>query len=220
MGMLLDVVDEDGHGMTDAELRDQLMTLLAAGHETTATGLCWAFEQLLAHPEALERVLAELDAVTGGGPPRAADLARLEYLDAAMKEALRLRPVIPMVGRRLKQPIQLGGYDIPAETLLIASPYLAQRHPDHWPEPARFSPERFLGKKPDPYAWIPFGGGSRRCLGMAFALYEMKAVLAAILARFRLRLAKRPPLRVTLRAFAFAPEGGTPVVAARRSATA
>jgi cytochrome P450 len=131
------------------------------------------------------------------------------------KESLRLRPVIPVVGRRLKVPLTLRGYDLPEGIMVVPCVYLAQRHPDFWPDPARFLPERFLGKRPDPYTWFPFGGGPRRCIGMAFALYEMKAVLATMLSRVRLRLAQRPLLKVVLRAFAFAPKGGARVVAAR-----
>jgi cytochrome P450 len=156
--------------------------------------------------------MAELDEVTSGGPPCPEHIERLHYLDAVVKEALRLRPVIPIVARRAKTPVQIRGYDVPAGMLLAPCAYLAQRHPDFWKEPARFIPERFLGHKPDPYAWFPFGGGVRRCLGMAFALYETKAVLATILSGAKLRLAQRPPLKVVLRAFAFAPEGGTRVV--------
>jgi cytochrome P450 len=210
--MLIQTVEENGGAMTDAELRDQLMTLLAAGHETTTTGLCWVFAELLSHPEALDRTLRELKEVTGGGPPGPEHIERLTYLDAVVKEALRLRPVIPIVGRRLKVPMRIGDYDIPAGMLVAPCAYLAQRHPDYWREPTSFIPERFLGHKPDPYAWFPFGGGVRRCPGKAFALYEMKAVVATILSRVRLRLVQPPPIKVVLRSFVFAPEGGTRVV--------
>lgn len=218
--MLLEAVDEDGGSMDDQELRDQLVTLLSAGHETTATALSWVIAELLGNPDALERTLAELDAVTGGGPPRREDLGRLEYLDAVIKEALRVRPISPLVVRRLRAPVQLGGYDLPAGVMVVPCPYLVQRHPDYWPEPARFMPERFLGKKLDPYAWFPFGAGARRCIGMAFALFEMKVVLATMLTRVRLEIAEPLPLKVALRAFMFAPKGGTRVRVTRRTAGA
>jgi cytochrome P450 len=212
LSLLLEAKDEEGQGMTDEELRDELMTLLTAGHETTATALCWAFEQILLHPEVHAQILAELDAVAPEGQMQGEQLSRLEYLDATIKEALRLRPIIPVVARRTKAKVVLGGYEIPAETLIVPSVYNTHRRADLYPEPDAFKPERFLGKKPDPYAWLPFGGGVRRCLGMAFALYELKIVLATVLRSRELRLKKHAPLRVVLRSFVFAPAGGTPVV--------
>jgi cytochrome P450 len=212
LALLLAARDEAGEPLGDAELRDELMTLLAAGHETTATALCWAFEQILRHPEVLARIRRELDEVTGGATLAPDHLASLEYLDATIKEALRVRPPVPGVGRVLKAPVVLGGYRLPAGTMVAPSVYLTHHNPRLYPEPERFRPERFLGKKPDPYGWLPFGGGARRCVGMAFALYEMKIVLAAVLGRARLRLTSRKPLDIVLRSFVFAPEGGTRVV--------
>ncbi|MEO7328974.1 MAG: cytochrome P450 [Minicystis sp.] len=212
LSMFLGARDESGQGMGDVELRDELMTLLVAGHETTATALCWAFEQVLGNPAVHERLLAEIDGAAAEGKARPDELTRLEYLDATIKEVLRRRPVIPVVGRKLKRSIVLGGYEIPAETLIVPSIYGIHRRPDVYPDPEVFRPERFLGKKTDPYSWFPFGGGVRRCLGMAFAMYELKIVLATVLRRVHLRLVKPAPLAVVLRSFVFAPEGGTEVV--------
>jgi cytochrome P450 len=163
---------------------------------------------LLAHPAERARLEREID----GASLEPAAIARMPYLDAVIKEVLRLRPVIPAVGRRLTAPFELRGRTLPAGTLLVPTTYLAHHDPSIYPEPDAFRPERFLEKKPDPYAWFPFGGGARRCLGMAFALYEMKIVIAAVLAGARLEKAGPSLSRVRIRAFTFAPEGGTKVV--------
>ncbi len=204
LAMLLDARDEGGAPLTDAELRDELMTLLVAGHETTATMLCWAFDLILTDP----RVHRILDGELAG----AADPVANDYLDATLKEVLRLRPVIPTVGRKLSQPLEIAGHTLPAGVLVMANPYLTHRLPDVYPEPTAFKPERFLDKKPDPYAWLPFGGGVRRCLGMAFALLELKVVLATVLGQVKLRKAR--PARVALRAFTMVPADGAEVVMA------
>ena len=223
LAMMLQARDEAGEGMTDAELRDELMTAIAAGHETTATSLAWAFERLLLHPEAYARLCAE---VRGASGPNGADdvgadaekLAALPYLDAVIKEVLRLRPVVPLVGRVLQKPCRLGGYDLPAGTAVAANIFLAQRNPDVYPEPEAFRPERWLGVQPDPASWLPFGGGIRRCIGAAFATYEMKIVLATILMHCDLELAQKPA-RIVRRAITFWPEGGTRVRVRHRVAT-
>jgi cytochrome P450 len=208
--MLLDARDEEGRAMTDEELHDELMTLLVAGHETTATMLCWALDLVLGDARVLDRLRSEID---GGGDP-----AQLEYLDATLKEALRLRPVIPAVGRVLAAPMEIGGYALPAGTMVVPAVYLTHRLPAFYPDPTAFRPERFLDKKPDPYAWLPFGGGIRRCLGMAFALYELKVVLATVISLALLRRARPAPARVSLRGFTFVPEGGARVVMEARRA--
>jgi cytochrome P450 len=212
LSLLLEVRDEDGQGMPDQEIRDQLTTLLVGGHETTASSLAWAFERILAHPEVHDRILAEIDAATAGGKTAAGDLAQLEYLDAALKEVLRQRPSVPMLGRRLTRPMALRDYEIPAGAMVVPSIYLTHRRPDLYPEPEVFRPERFLGKKIDPYTYFPFGGGARRCLGAAFAMQEMKVVVATVLRNRRLKLVKPPPLKVSPRSIFLAPEGGTEVV--------
>jgi unspecific monooxygenase len=218
LSLLLQARDEDGRAMTEDELRDELVTMLVAGHETTATALSWAFGFLLDAPEVEARLRAELDG--DGGPIDAAALVASDYLDAVVKEALRLRPIVPDVVRRVERPIVVAGYEIPAGAFLTPCMHLAHRNPATWPEPDRFLPERFLGAKIDPYTWFPFGGGIRRCLGMAFALYEMKVVLGVTVRRARLRLATETPLRVARRGITLAPAGGTRVVLEERRDTA
>jgi cytochrome P450 family 135 len=194
LSVLLQARDEDGRPMTDVELRDELMTLLVAGHETTATSLAWAFELLLRHPRELERLQAEVD---GDGSD--------DYLDAVIKETLRLRPVVPGVVRKLKAPLELGGYELPEGTRAAPNIYLTHRRPDVYPEPERFRPERFLDNGADTYSWIPFGGGIRRCLGASFATYEMKVVIPAILENVSLRHAAGGPEPIRRRAITFVP---------------
>ncbi len=209
LGMLLAARDEDGHAMTEDELRDELMTLLVAGHETTASMLAWTFDRVLGERDVMEKLVREID---GAWP----DLGKTDYLDATIKEVLRLYPVIPAVGRRLKAPMKLGGYDLPAGSLIVPSIYLTHRMPSIYPDPSAFKPERFLDKKPDPYAWLPFGGGVRRCIGMAFALFEMRIVVATALHALTMRKVRREPGRFALRAFTFVPRGGAKVVITER----
>jgi cytochrome P450 len=209
LAMLLQARDENGEGMTDRELRDELVTALIAGHETTATALAWTFERLLSTRASYDRLREEVRAL--GKRPGADKLAALPYLDATVKEALRLRPVVPLIGRILRRPYQLGGYDLPAGTTVGACIFLAQRDPNVYPEPDAFRPERFLGVQPDPASWLPFGGGIRRCIGSWFALYEMKIVLGTMLAEHDFELAQDKPSRIVRRAVTFSPEGGTRV---------
>jgi cytochrome P450 len=201
LSVLLQATDEDGRGMTDQELRDELMTLLVAGHETTATSLAWAFELLLRHPAERERLEAEMEA---GG--------ETDYLDAVIKETLRIRPVVPGVIRVLTAPVELNGFELPAGTRVAPNIYLTHRRPDVYPEPERFRPERFLDGGPDTYSWIPFGGGIRRCLGASFALYEMQIVIPAILRAVQLRAVQPAPERIRRRAITFVPEHDARVV--------
>jgi cytochrome P450 len=211
LSMLLQARDEDGQPMTDVELRDELMTLLTAGHETTATTLCWLFEEVLSRRDVLAAVDAERREVTGGGRLDAPHVGKLRVLDAAVKETMRLHPVIPAVGRRLKAPTRIAGWDLPAGVMVVPAIHLTHRLPDVYPEPERFVLDRFLDKKPDPYAWLPFGGGVRRCVGMAFALHELKVVAATMLRERELRLAK-PRARTALRGITHAPAGATQLV--------
>jgi cytochrome P450 len=210
LSMLLEARDEQGQPMTDAELRDELITLLIAGHETTATMLCWAFDLILAQPEIKARIGDEIRQAT--------QLGNLPFLDAVIKEVLRLRPVIPGPGRRLVRPMRFSSYEVPAGTMVVPATYLTHRHPDHYPEPERFQPERFLGQKPNPYAFYPFGGGVRRCLGMAFALYQMNVVIAQVLSSLSLRKQHRQPARIVLRGFTYAPGARAEVIITRRAA--
>jgi len=171
LSLLVEARHEDGSPMRDAEIHDELLTLLVAGHETTATALSWAVERLVRHPDKLERLRAEVE--TGEDA----------YLTATIQETLRLRPVIVGVLRRLTEPVELGGYHLPAGVTVMPSIHLVHRDPTIYPEPERFRPERFLETPPGTYTWIPFGGGVRRCLGAAFAQQEMAIVLEELVAR-------------------------------------
>ena len=182
---------------SDAELRDHLITLLLAGHETTATTLAWTFERLVRHPEAMER------ASTG-------DTA---YLDAVVQESQRLRPVITYVMRTLQAPMTVGGHEVPAGATLGTSITLIHRRPDLYPDPLAFRPERFIDAKPETYTWVPFGGGVRRCLGASFASFEMRQVLDVVLSRRALRAADPRPERYRRRGITFVPGRGAAVVA-------
>ena len=202
MSALLVAFDEAS--FDDDALVDELMTMLLAGQDTTATALSWAFDLVLHHPPALERLAEEL-ASDGDS-----------YLDAVIQETLRLRPVIPDVGRVLSQPTTLGGYDLPAGTSVTPSILLTHRRADVYPEPLAFRPERFLEGAPDPYAWIPFGGGARRCLGAAFARLEMREVLRTVLTTVDLRAASPRMERPRRRVVTLIPRRGTRVVVERR----
>jgi cytochrome P450 len=212
LSLLLDARHEDGQPMTDHELRDEMFTLLMAGHETTATSLAWAFYHLLRHPDVLARLRDELHAVLGDGPMEPEHVGRLEYLDAVLKETQRLTPVIGLTGRVLAAPARIGGRDLPAGVVVSPAIYLVHRRPDTWPEPERFRPERFVGVRPTPFTYFPFGGGVRRCLGAAFATYEMKVVLSEVVRHADLRIAPGYRLRTVQRAITHAPSAGMPVV--------
>jgi cytochrome P450 family 135 len=172
LSLLMQARDEDGQAMTDDELRDELVTLLLAGHETTATSVAWAIERLVRHPDKLARLVAEIDAGPDGGE---------RYATAVVNETLRVRPVVPVVARELTQELELGGYLLPAGTRVMPSIYLTNRNPRVYRDPAEFRPERFLEGAPDTFAWIPFGGGIRRCIGASFAQLEMKLMLRTML---------------------------------------
>jgi len=195
LSMLVAARFDDGEGMSDEELRDQLMTLLLAGHETTATALAWAFDLLLHNPAELDRLREELDGDDG-------------YLRATVAEALRLRPVVPIAGRRLAGPMEIDGWELPAGADVTPAIWLTHTRSDLYEEPLRFRPERFLGDGPETYSWIPFGGGVRRCLGAAFAEFEMRIVLAEVVGRCRLE-ATEAPERVARRNVTLSPRHGT-----------
>jgi cytochrome P450 len=213
LSVLLAARDEDGQPLSDQALRDELVTMLVAGHETTATSLAWAVHHVLSHPEVRARLEAEL-----ATPRTPQEVVRLEYLDAVCKETLRLTPIVPIVGRRLTRPLTVGGIDLPAGVVAAPCIILAHRRPERWPEPEVFRPERFLESKPTAFEFLPFGGGVRRCLGAAFALYEMKIVLAEIVQRVELRAQTGYEARVVRRSVTLAPSEGMPVVATRRAA--
>jgi cytochrome P450 len=216
LSLLLMARDEQGQPLSDVELRDELFTVLVAGYETTATALAWTFGLVLRHPSVLAKIEDELRSHAGDGPLDPACLSKLEYLDAVIKESLRLYPVVPMVSRMVKRPFQMGSYEIPPGVRVTTCIYLTHRMADLYPEPERFIPERFIGKKVDPYAWFPFGGGLRRCVGMAFSLYELKVVLARVLLRAKLAPVSPSPPRAVRRSVTLMPSDGTPVVLERR----
>jgi cytochrome P450 len=196
LSLLVQARHEDGSPMSDAELRDELLTLLVAGHETTATSLSWAIERLVRHPEKWERLREE--ALSGEDT----------YADAVAKETLRLRPVLPIVVRRLTRPVEIGGWPLPAGTYVTPCIHLVHRRPDVYPEPHAFRPERFLDQPAGTYTWIPFGGGVRRCLGATFALFEMKTVLRAIAREAALRPARQESERIARRVITLVPGRG------------
>src|SRR4051794_3429133 len=198
LSMLVGARHEDGKEMSDQELRDELMTLLVAGHETTASALAWAIERLVRNPEMLDRLYSGDDA----------------YLDAVVTETLRRRPVVALVLRKLKAPWELNGRLLPAGVAVSPNIHLVHHNPKVYDDPFAFRPERFLDRKPGTYEWIPFGGGMRRCIGASFAITEMKTVLREVVATVRLRAADPAPERVTRRAITWTPSRGATVIAA------
>ena len=217
LSMLLEARDERGRAMTYAELRDEMMTLLVAGHETTATALGWILYHVLERDGVRERILDELRSVTGGGPLASDEVSKLEYLDATIKETMRLNPVLPVTVRLLREPSRLGGFELPAGVVATPNVYSTHRRGDLWPDPERFRPERFLEKPAKPFHFLPFGGGNRTCLGMAFTYYEMKIVLAQLLRRTRLRVKPGYRARIVRRGITFAPSGGMPIIVDARN---
>jgi cytochrome P450 len=177
LSLLMQARDEQGEAMQDSELRDELVTLLLAGHETTATSVAWAIERLVRHPAKLARLQAEIDE---GGE---------RYMTAVLQETLRVRPVVPIVARMLTEDFELGRWRLPAGTRVMPSIYLTNRNARVYEAPTEFRPERFLEGSPDTFAWIPFGGGIRRCIGAAFAQLEMRLMLRTMLAELQPRAA-------------------------------
>ena len=203
LSLLLGARDEQGEAMNDRELRDEMVTVLGAGHETTATGLAWAVERLAHNPA----VLAKLrDSLAAGEE---------DYLAATVRETLRARPVIVDVGRKLTAPATIGGHELRAGTFVLAAIAALHYREDSFPEPEAFRPERFLEAKPDNYAWIPFGGGIRRCIGAAFAEYEMRTILREFVERADLRPADPMPEKVRIRNITLVPAKGARVVLGR-----
>jgi len=207
LAMLLSARHEDGSPMSPVELRDELMTLLVAGHETTASELAWAFERLTRTPDVLERLTAEIDSGDGDA-----------YVTATVYETLRRRPVLPNAAPRLvMEPIEVGGWRYEPGVCLIADSYLLHHDPDVYPDPYAFRPERFLDEQPGTYTWIPFGGGRRRCLGASFAMLEMKIVLRAVLAQNELAPAAPGEEGARRRSITLSPRAGSrAVLRARR----
>ena len=204
LSMLMLAEFEDGERMSDTELRDQLMTLLLAGHETTATALAWTFDLLLRHQTVLARLRDSLE------------VGEDDYLRATITESLRLRPVVPLAGRRLSKELTADGLTLPPGTDVTPAIWLTHTRADLYPEPFAFKPERFLEDGPDTYAWIPFGGGVRRCLGASFAEFEMRVVLREVLTRCDLHKADPAPEKTGRRNITLSPRDGTPIIATSR----
>jgi cytochrome P450 len=205
LSLLMRARDEDGRPMSDVELRDELMTMLAAGHETTSTGLAWAFDLLLHEPRVLERLLDEL----GGGDD--------SYLEAVVTETLRIRPVIDATERKLKEPRNVAGWDLPAGLRVYPGIALVHHRADLYPQPEEFRPERFLEEGAESYSWLPFGGGIRRCIGAALAQAEMAEVLRIVLSRVQLEAARPEREKVSLKGITLAPQHNTQVRVVRKA---
>jgi cytochrome P450 family 110 len=215
LSLLLAARDESGQPMTDEELRDELITLLLAGHETTATAIAWALYWIHQIPEIRTKLLAELETLGNGFEPMA--IARLPYLNAVCAETLRIYPVGFITEIRItKVPIEVMGYAFEPENYLVPCIYLTHHREDLYPEPKRFKPERFLQRQFSPFEYFPFGGSNRRCIGAAFALFEMKLVLATILSRYQLALADSRPVVPIRRGVTIAPKGGVNLVVTER----
>ena len=204
LSLLMRARYDDGSGLSDLDLRDESMTLLLAGHETTAAGLAWAFERLVRHPAALSRTRDEV----------ATDEDRGSYLEAVVKETLRVRPVIADVVRKLTADAEIAGHRLPAGTVVSPAISIIQRSPDHYEDPLAFRPERFLDDAVPSYSWIPFGGGPRRCIGAAFATLEMKVVLWRVLERFELSASRPDDERIRVSHVTMVPHRGSEIVLA------
>ncbi len=200
---------DDGSTMSDEQIRDELFTLLLAGHETTALGLSWMFYHLYQNPETLVRLRSELTAL--GEHPESEVIAQCRYLDACAHESLRIYPIVGEVFRRMRVPLQLGPYTIPAGFAVSVSAIGVHHNPAIYPDPETFRPERFLERKFSPFEFVAFGGGTRRCIGAAFAMYEMKLVAQEILSHCELKPANAKPIRPAMRGPTFGPKGGVPM---------
>ena len=205
---LLAASHENGEALTNQEIRDALVTMIFAGHDTTSVALAWALEQIVPRSDVMRQITGELGRITGGGPPRADQLTQLEYLDAAIRESLRIRTIMPFVVRLTKKTFVAGGREYPPGIMLCPCNHLVHRREDLYPEPETFHPERFLKRHYAANEWFPFGGGNRMCLGLSFAMYEMKIVLSTLFAR--VHLARTPgrqsaPVR---RGLALSPDDG------------
>lgn len=205
LAMLCRATDETGRALEDHEIRDELMTLMVAGHENTASALSWLIYWLGTYPEMRERIEAELDGL--GPDPDPLAVAKLPYLEAVCNETLRYYPPVMLTMRRLiREPVEIEGVRLEPGTKIWGSIYLAHRRPEIYPDPAKFDPDRFLGWKPSLFEFIPFGGGHRRCIGMAFAIYEMKLIIAAILRTSRLSLVDGQDVKPKRRTGLLAPD--------------
>ncbi|MGC1395686.1 MAG: cytochrome P450, partial [Coleofasciculaceae cyanobacterium] len=211
LSLLICARDENGDQMSDEELRDQLVSLLLLGYETTAAVLAWAFYWIHASASVLKTLQSELASL--GENPEPTLIAKLPYLTAVCSETLRINPIALICTPRMtKEPLQLAGYDFEAGTILIPCIYLAHQRKSVFSDPRQFKPERFLEQKFSPYEYLPFGGGDRGCIGMAFSMFEMKLVIATILDRFELELTDQKPVQPIRRGITIVPSGGVPVL--------
>lgn len=211
LSLMMSARYEDGQPMSEVELRDELMTLLVAGHETTASALTWAFYWIDQLPEVREKLLKELDTLGVNQDP--SDIAKLPYLTAVCQETLRIYPIVMNgVARVVQSPVEIMGYKLPTGTVIIPSIYLAHHREEVYPNSKQFQPERFLESQFSPYEYLPFGGGNRRCIGLAFAQYEMKIVLATILSDFQVALANKRPVSPVRRGLTLATPAGMQMV--------
>ncbi|ELS04684.1 cytochrome P450 [Xenococcus sp. PCC 7305] len=216
LSLLLSAKDEAGQTMTDEELHDNLMSLLIAGHETTASALVWAFYWVNRDPEVRDNLRQELDSL--GENPTPLEIAKLSYLNAVCAETLRIYPIVPSAFIRVaKSPLEIMGYQFPAGSAFALSIYLLHQREDLYPSAKQFKPERFLAKKYPAHEYLPFGGSNRRCIGSALALLEMKLVLANIISRFDLKLQHNRPVKPVRRGLTFAPPGNLKMIAKPRS---
>jgi unspecific monooxygenase len=214
LGLLLGATDEEGRGRSDDELRDELLTLVVAGYETTATALSWALYWIHRTGAVREALVSVLDRM--GPRPAPKSVAENPYFDAVCKEVLRIAPVIPVVARQVQRPFEVAGIHVPPGVTVSPCIYLAHHREQAFPEPDAFRPERFLEGTPSPYEYLPFGGGARRCIGLGLAAFEVKVVLGTILSRFELELADAMPLRPVRRSVTVAPFGGVRMIVRRR----
>lgn len=211
LSLMMAARDEQGQAMTDEELRDELLTILFAGHETTSTTLAWAFYQIHQQLDVREKLLNELDSLEENPSPM--EIAQLPYLTAVCQETLRMYPVLPVIFPRIaKVPVNIAGYLFDAGTIFMPTIYLVHYREDLYSNAQQFEPERFLERQYSTSEYFPFGGGSRRCLGYALALLEMKLVLATILSQYHLALAEDKPVKLQRRGFTLAPTGGVQMV--------
>ncbi len=211
LSLMMAARDENGDPMTDVELRDELMTLLVAGHETTATSLAWGFYWIHSYPQVQEKLLQELDGLDDTLDP--SNILKLPYLNAVCKETLRIYPVAMFAFPRVvKSPLQIENYQFEPGTILSSCIYLTHHREDLYPKPKQFKPERFLERQFSPYEYLPFGGGNRRCLGYAFAEFEMKLVLANVLSRWQLVLADSKPVKPIRKGILIAPKDGVKMI--------
>jgi cytochrome P450 len=217
LSMLLSARYENEQAPPDQVIRDEMYTLMLAGHETTAATMAWVINRLVTHPDVMERARAEVVSVLGGEQLSAMHVAKLRYVEAVINETMRLDPVIPNFGRTLTRPLKIAGRNLPAGVTIAPCIYLVHRRPELWPNAEQFNPDRFLETRQSPYTFFPFGGGARRCLGAAFAMCQMKIVIAEILSRVELKPAPGYKASVTRRGIAFAPSEGLPVIANAKS---